>query len=283
MFCLFAFTMCIHQTAPVNNTIDSSIFVGYDSTLDHCDYVDVDNRIELVDNDLGLLHLNIRGLVGKLDLLKKLHNENFGDHSPDVLFLCETWMSKNSPTLRFAGYNMYETRRTHKKGGGMCILVKDIFQSRRCILKHEPFSCIEYTLVECKINSRIYVAGSLYRAPNTNQREFLSEYNKLLNLITIVKPYGIILGMDHNLDLLKGSTHNLTQEFIECNAKYRLTPTITRPTRITKTSATLIDNIFISENFLGKYFSSIIIDDISDHLPCVTVLENEINIKKSKK
>ena len=88
--------------------------------------------------------------------------------------------------------------------------------------------------------------------------------------------------MDHNLDLLKCSTHNLTQEFVECNAKYGLTPTINRPTRITKSSATLIDNIFISDNFLGKYFSSILMDDISDHLPCVTVLENEVYNKKSK-
>ena len=97
------------------------------------------------------------------------------------------------------------------------------------------------------------------------------------------KPYGILLGMDHNLDLLKSCTHNLTQEFIECNVKFGLTPSITKPTRITKNSATLIDNIFVSENFLGKHFSSIIIDDISDHLPCVTVLENVIKSKKSRK
>ena len=45
----------------------------------------------------------------------------------------------------------------------------------------------------------------------------------------------------------------------------------------------LIDNIFISDNFLGKHFSRIIIDDISDHLPCVTVLENVIKSKKSRK
>ena len=123
----------------------------------------------------------------------------------------------------------------------------------------------------------------MYRAPNTNQKEFLLEYNNLLNAIVSLKPYGIILGMDHNLDLLKSYTHNLTQDFIECNAKHGLTPTINKPTRITKTTATLIDNVFISENFLGKYFSSIIIDDISDHLPCVTVLENEVSSKKSKK
>ena len=87
--------MCIHQTAPVNNNIDLSSFAGYDSTLDQCDYVDAENRLEITDNDICFLHLNIHRIVGKSDLLKKLHNENFGEHSPDVLLLCETWMSKN--------------------------------------------------------------------------------------------------------------------------------------------------------------------------------------------
>ena len=61
--------MCIHQTAPVNNTFDTFTLVGYDSTLDNCDYVDVDHRIAISDNDIGLLHLNIRGLVGKSESL----------------------------------------------------------------------------------------------------------------------------------------------------------------------------------------------------------------------
>ena len=275
--------MCVHSLAFVNNTVDLSSLSVYDSTLDNCDYVDVDKRLEIGDSDLGIFQLNVRGLVGKSDLLKKLINENFGEHPPDVLLLCETWMSKKSPQISFKGYNIFETRRSHKRGGGTCVLVKNTLQSRNSILKHDPFNCIEYTLVECKIKSNHYVIGSLYRAPNTNQREFISEYNRLLKLISTLKPYGIILGMDHNLDLLKNSIHSFTHDFVECNVNYGLMPTINRPTRITRTSATLIDNIFVSENFLGKYYSSIIIDDLSDHLPCVTILENEVQIKKSKK
>ena len=204
-------------------------------------------------------------------------------HSPDVLLLCETWMSANSPSISFPGYNMYDTRRKHKKGGGCCALIKDTIQSREKILKHELFTCIEYVLIESRINSKNYIFGSLYRAPNTNQRQFIAEYKMFLNQIHECTPHGIILGMDHNLDLLKSARHNVTQEFIECNAKYELTPTITWPTRITRHSATLIDNIFVSNNFLGKYQSTIIVDDLSDHLPCVTILENKINTKRSKK
>ena len=44
-------------------------------------------------------------------------------------------------------------------------------------------------------------------------------------------------------------------------------PTITKPTRITHTTATLIDNIYIKTSKLIKIASGIIIHDISDHLP----------------
>ena len=88
--------------------------------------------------------------------------------------------------------------------------------------------------------------------------------------------------MDHNLDLLKSHLHNNTQEFINMNYDSDLFPVITKPTRITHTSATLIDNIFLDSLLTGSITNRIIIDDISDHLPTVTILEN-INHSVKKK
>ena len=59
------------------------------------------------------------------------------------------------------------------------------------------------------------------------------------------KPKGIIIGLDHNLDFLKADKHHATNDFIQNNLDFGLIPTITRPTRITNTSATLIDNIIV--------------------------------------
>ena len=58
-------------------------------------------------------------------------------------------------------------------------------------------------------------------------------------------------------------------------------PTITKPTRISKTTATLIDNILISEDLQEVYNSGILIDNCSDHLPCYTTLENILLSKKA--
>ena len=54
-----------------------------------------------------------------------------------------------------------------------------------------------------------------------------------------------------------------------------LLPVITKPTRITHGSATLIDNIMISEKLQMKYHSGIMINNMSDHLPCYLTLPDE--------
>ena len=49
---------------------------------------------------------------------------------------------------------------------------------------------------------------------------------------------------------------------------------ITRPTRITKSSATLIDNIFVPTTLSLMFNSYLLVDDMSDHLPIVTILQD---------
>ena len=90
------------------------------------------------------------------------------------------------------------------------------------------------------------IVGSLYRPPNTDVKEFLSDYSTLTRLIKNTKNKSCIIGLDHNLDLLKHHLHPNTQLFMEQLMEYNQFPCITRPTRITTTSATLIDNIIVS-------------------------------------
>ena len=86
--------------------------------------------------------------------------------------------------------------------------------------------------------------------------------------------HSIIIGTDHNMDLLKSAYHKNTLEFFERIFDKNLTPVITRPTRITKTSATLIDNILVCSSLCTRQRSCIIECDLSDHLPTMTVFDN---------
>ena len=94
------------------------------------------------------------------------------------------------------------------------------------------------------------------------------------------RPRGIIIGLDHNLDFLKADKHHATNDFVQCNLDFSLIPTVTRPTHITNSRATLIDNIIMSQILCGAYTSSILVNDTSDHLPIVCVLNSLISAKK---
>ena len=118
------------------------------------------------------------------------------------------------------------------------------------------------------------LVSSMYRPPNSEIPVFLASYSSLLCAMKKECPKGIIIGLDHNLDFLRAHTHRLTNDFIQLNLDFGMIPTITRHTRITNSSATLIDNIIVSQSLCGSYISSIIVNDMSDHLPTACVLNS---------
>ena len=107
------------------------------------------------------------------------------------------------------------------------------------------------------------MVGSVYRPPNTPETEFIQSYTEIVKKITTQENKECIIGLDHNLDLLKSHLHKNTHKFVECTLKLNMIPVITQPTRITRTSATLIDNIMLSKQPQTDYKSKILIDDIS--------------------
>ena len=60
------------------------------------------------------------------------------------------------------------------------------------------------------------------------------------------------MGMDHNMDLLKHDQNAKMQLFFETMLDNHIMLCITKPTRITKETATLIDNILLSRELHAK-------------------------------
>jgi hypothetical protein len=77
----------------------------------------------------------------------------------------------------------------------------------------------------------------------------------------------IIIGTDQNIDLLKVNHHAKSSELLNLFFANKLSPCITKPTRITHKTATLIDNIYLSAPYKGPLQSGILVTDISDHFP----------------
>ncbi len=87
------------------------------------------------------------------------------------------------------------------------------------------------------------------------------------------------MGADQNIDLLKAQEHSGTGYFVDMNFSYGVAPTVTRPTRITHKSATLIDNFYISSSLLNVAKTRIIVSDISDHFPILLQITGERSFK----
>ena len=219
------------------------------------------------------MHVNCRSIQYKIPDIQDLLA-----HAPvTVLALTETWIEQNwEDTVNMPGYHFLHSARSNGRGGGVGIMIKEgITHHHYDLSKHnlvpKTFECIFTTINVEKGN---YLIGVIYRPPGHNPAEFNAEIEKVLTVIS-KKGNNIVLLGDFNIDLLKANEHSETDSFYNCMAAHYLLPTITRPTRITAYSSTLIDNIFT--NAWTKIVDSMIVaSDISDHLPIVVRFNTEI-------
>ena len=144
-----------------------------------------------------------------------------------------------------------------------------------------PF--IECLFVEIRrIGSQNLIIGSVYRPPNSDVHLFNTEWLSILNTIDQSKNTISVISGDFNLNLLKHSSHAPTGEFLNNLLSYNFLPTIRVPTRISITSATLIDNIFIN-SIKNNYNSALVYNDISDHLVAILSFQTKVpNVKPQK-
>ena len=87
-----------------------------------------------------------------------------------------------------------------------------------------------------------------------------------------------------NYNLINIDRHIQTKSYYDLLTAASFKPLITKPTRITETNSTLIDHIWTNDlrnTSLNK--SHIILTDITDHLPCITVVKSpEFDMKGYK-
>ena len=191
---------------------------------------------------------------------------------PDVLLLCQTWLTKHTPAFSIPGYNICRMDRPTKKGGDVCILTSEKLRTLARADLNISNPALECCGVEISTNTHPIIALSVYRPPNTNPISFIAQLSELVHKIRKTKIFGLVIGLDHNLDFLKVSSHGPMHQFLDEVMEIGLLPLISRPTQITHSTATLIDNILIDQKFIERYKSSVLIENISDHLPCLTTL-----------
>ena len=126
----------------------------------------------------------------------------------------------------------------------MVYIYTDLQHTLRPDLTINHNDIFESCFVELKMNETPIIVGEIYCAPNSNEHTLLHEYNTILNSINRQKKRDI-LGTDQNLDYLKLHVHTMTEKLFDLNLEKNILPTICLPTRVTHSTVTLIDNIYI--------------------------------------
>ena len=228
---------------------------------------------------LTIMHLNIQSLNAKItnfcDMLINI-DVNF-----DVIVLTEIWCTNiNFYENILAGYTLIYDLPNGGKAGGVGVFIKnDLTYKRRLDLhiQSNDFVKTENVWIEVIINRSKIVIGGVYRHPSRFIDEFNEQIEQTLSKINNGKYQCIVCG-DINIDLLKLHS-NPVAKYLDTVVANSFLPALFLPTRITSTSATLIDHIYVN-NLKKEHFDihcGNLLHQISDHLPNFIVLKETQN------
>lgn len=238
-----------------------------------CNYYEPQQFLHLTEGikkSKSYFHLNCRSLSSNWesfhDLLCDLHSDAF---SFDFIGVSEVFRTEKDSRLTLPGYHSIIARCRDDDGrGGVGLFVKDninykIREDLSAFIPHVFESLFIEVINQTEKNT---IVGVIYR-PNTLPRAdvdiFSSTLFDVMDIINSEKKFSVMMG-DVNMDLLKFGTHDKTNDYVDGIFSHGYIPVILKPTRLTNTSATLIDHIY-SNNARSESTSGIILTDVADH------------------
>lgn len=241
---------------------------------------DVPKFIGNTSNCHNFLHINSRSLQRNFDSLSSLISHV--DKPLTALAVSETWLKPhNEDTFRLPGYAFACCSRPSRTGGGVGIFINDCIQFK--VLHDLTYiaDIIECIFVELIIETGSnLIVGCIYRPPSSDINTFNDELTKMLERDYFKKAKDIVIMGDFNINLLQYKVHIPTSEFLINMLSFGLLPCITKPSRVTMNTESLIDNIFTNYNpSLCK--SALLYHDISDHYPIIMQFSKP-NFKNNK-
>ena len=182
---------------------------------------------------------------------------------PVIIALSETHINLHPlSNIEIPGYAFYYSN--SPKAGGVGMYVSNLVSNKYC-LKTEK--CEELCL-NVKLDSKSYfVIGTLYRHPGSNALVFREKLNATLSNLNKTNKKFLILG-DLNLNTIGCNQHPHAKDYLNILSSNAAFPLITKPTRITSTSSTLLDHTItnVTQNTL---LPGILRLYLSDHFPTV--------------
>jgi exonuclease III len=215
----------------------------------------------LHNNDFKIYHQNIRGLSTKIsEIYAHLYLE-----FPQILCFTEHHLKYSQiENLTITNYTMGTSYcRESIIMGGVCIYVHNslafgvINISELCTDK-----AMEACAIKCSFFSSIFCVLAIYRSPSGNFSLYITPLETIIKKISKPNLLMLVCG-DFNINYL--IDNNKKQQYNYMLQSFNLYSVVHVPTRITTTTQTLIDNIFIDITKFENYTILPVFNGLSEH------------------
>ena len=242
----------------------------FETIRTNCDFHEPENikNLQCFEGAMSITHLNARSMVNKLDEILAFLAQL--EHKMSFVCISETWLNSAIESKFCLGdeYKSFYKSRNSRAGGGSAIFAYDGNDNVTKEIHLFEFKTADVVTIQVTNASQPpYILCQMYRPPE-NDLDFLNELEQFLTIVSSRNILTYIAG-DFNMDLLSITSNSVHESFFTLMCSYGFLPTISKATRISLMSSTLIDNIFTND--LSKVtMSGIVITDISDHFVIFT-------------
>lgn len=223
-------------------------------------------------NNLKILYLNARSIVRKLDDLEIIINKF---SKLDAVVVTETWLQKS--TTKFFNIHNFDAHHVTRPGvgGGVSIYVNNIWKSKVLHIVDN----MQHSIIHVSISAHNYKFAiiAFYNPSEVNSNNFLMDLEELL--LRFNHSDTCLLIGDANINTLLHSNSRDKYDTLAKSFNYQLCNK-NLPTRITASSATQIDHIWLNNKDKSQVTLYNILNDFSDHnMLVVDVRRDDVTIQ----
>lgn len=226
---------------------------------------------------LVIVHQNIRSFNCNFDEFS-IYLNTLNVHV-DVVILSETWFGVDG-VQSVVGYRDYHSCRTDKRGGGVSLYVSNHLKSK--INSDLTFNShiAEFCSVDIStLSQQKFNVTGFYRPPDSAAIIPFCDLLRDKILASFSPSQKVLLGGDANINLLSNDAS--ANVYVNLFRSSYFLPYITVPTRVTDSTATLVDHIW--SNVIIDVKAGVFTSDITDHFmsfACLLHKKVESNVVK---
>ena len=264
---------CTLSILPFHNQRDLDLDSSLESEIS--DNNDILKTLQDKATQLKVMHLNTQSMVSTFNEFALTVNT----YPLDIIALSETWLKDHKLLMEYVNLPGFVTEfrnRVDTRGGGVGIYIKDTIKYKRRYDIETAHQNLEHLWLEVPGKNRHskLLFGVIYRSQALmTPSMWLNDLEDLLSHINTIWDGMIVLTGDINIDCFKPND-SVTKQYLALLDIFNLKQMITKATRVTQHSKTLIDHIITNYSSRVTYTDVIPCSIVSDHdapVACINV------------